>query len=172
MKKVYLVLSQTYSSIARAIKLVTKEKYSHASIAFDPKCKEMYSFGRKYRYFPLPGIFEEEKLTKGLFKNKGALIAIYEIDITDEQYEKIRKKIKNIKKTNTGYNVIGLFLAYFRIKLHRNKYYCSEFVYEVLSSRGVDIYAKNKIRFKPMELIKRNFKKIYEGEIRDYIKSI
>ncbi len=172
MKKVYLILTQTYSGLARTIKVFTHDKYSHASISLDSKCNEMYSFGRKYRYFPFYGIFKQENLNKGLFKNKGALISIYEIDITEEQYNKIKNNILNIKKTNKGYNIIGLLLAYFRIKLHRNKYYCSEFVYEVLSGKGVDIYSKEQIRFRPMELIEKNFKKIYEGEIREFIKTI
>ncbi len=171
MKKVYLVLTQTYSGLAKTIKVLTKEEYSHASISLDSKCKEMYSFGRKYRYFPFYGIFQHEDLRKGLFKNKNALISIYEIDVSNDQYDKIVKKIKKIKNTNNGYNIIGLLLAYFRIKLNRNKYYCSEFVYEVLSSNGVDIYDKNKIRFQPMELIKKNFKNIYEGKISDFIAS-
>ncbi len=171
MKKVYLVLTQTYSGVARTIKFFTHEKYSHASIALDPKCEEMYSFGRKYKYIPFWGIFKEEELNKGLFRNKGSMISIYEIDVSEDQYNKIVDKINKIKKTNKGYNIIGLLLAYFRIKLHRNKYYCSEFVYEVLSSKGVDIYDKNKIKFKPMELIQKNFKKIYEGEIKEFIES-
>ena len=172
MKKVYLVLTQTYSGVARTIKAVTHEKYSHASIALDPKCEEMYSFGRKYRYIAFLGVFKKENLNKGLFRNKGSLISIYEIDINEDQLNNIKKRIKYIKKTNKGYNITGLLLAYFRIKLHRNKYYCSEFVYEVLSSNGVNIYNKEHVRFKPMELIENNFKKIYEGEIRDFIKTI
>jgi hypothetical protein len=72
MKKVYLVLSQTHSGIARTIKAVTHEKYSHASIALDPKCEEMYSFGRKYLYFPFIGSFNKEDINKGLFLNKNA----------------------------------------------------------------------------------------------------
>ena len=169
MKKVYLVLTDTRSGIAKAIRAVTKDKYAHASISLDDKCNNMYSFGRKYRYFPFYGIFQKEKLNKGLFKNKNASISIYEIDVTDEQFDNIVKKIKKVKKTNTGYNMMGLLLAYYRVKLHRNKYYCSEFVYEVLSSKGVNIYKKNHIRFKPVELIDKNFKKIYEGKISDFI---
>ena len=172
MKKIYLVLSQTYSGVSKTIKIFTKEKYCHASISLDPKCEEMYSFGRKYRYFPLLGIFKQEDLNKGLFKNRGALMSMYEIEVNEEQYKRIVSKIEKIKKTNKGYNIIGLLLAYFRIKLHRNKYYCSEFVYEVLSSKGVDIYDKNKIKFTPMELVEKNFKKVYEGEIREFIKTI
>ena len=170
-KKIYIVLTQTYTTIARIIKSITKDKYSHASISLDIKCNNMYSFGRKYIYFPFYGIFLKEDLRKGLFiRNKNALIAIYEIKVTKKQYNKIKDKIKEIELNNKGYNIIGLLLAHFRIKLHRRKYYCSEFVYEVLSDKEIEIYNKENTLFKPEELITNNkFVKIFEGKIRDYI---
>lgn len=169
-KKIYVVLTQTYSNIARTIKFFTKDTYSHASIAFDKNCNEMYSFGRKYKYFPFYGIFKEENLNKGLFTNKKSLIAIYEINVTPYQYKKIKQKVKEISKNNKGYNIVGLILAKFKIKLHRNKYYCSEFVYEVLSSDKINIYDKNKTLFRPEELIiNDSFIKIFEGKIRDFV---
>lgn len=170
MQSVYVVLTQTYSGVARAIKFFTHDKYSHASISFDKECKHMYSFGRKYRYFPFYGVFNHEELDKGLFTNKGSLIAIYEIRITKEKYNKIKKKVKNIEDNNRGYNILGLFLAYFKIKLHRNKYYCSEFVYEVLSSDDIRLLDKNNVIFKPEDLIKGlNYNKLFEGKIVDYV---
>lgn len=61
----------------------------------------MYSFGRKYIYFPFYGIFLKEDLRKGLFsRNKNALVAIYEINVTDYQYNKIKEKIKEIYLDN------------------------------------------------------------------------
>ena len=170
-KKIYIVLTQTYTTLARIIKSITKDKYSHASISLDIKCNNMYSFGRKYIYFPFYGIFLKEDLRKGLFiRNKNALIAIYEIKVTKKQYNKIKDKIKEIELNNKGYNIIGLLLAHFRIKLHRRKYYCSEFVYEVLSNKEIEIYNKENTLFKPEELITNNkFVKIFEGKIRDYI---
>ena len=110
-------------------------------------------------------------IRKGLFiRNKNALIAIYEIKVTKKQYNKIKDKIKEIELNNKGYNIIGLLLAHFRIKLHRRKYYCSEFVYEVLSNKEIEIYNKENTLFKPEELITNNkFVKIFEGKIRDYI---
>ena len=170
-KKIYIVLTQTYTTIARIIKSITKDKYSHASISLDIKCNNMYSFGRKYIYFPFYGIFLKEDLRKGLFiRNKNALIVIYEIKVTKKQYNKIKDKIKEIELNNKGYNIIGLLLAHFRIKLHRRKYYCSEFVYEVLSNKEIEIYNKENTLFKPEELITNNkFVKIFEGKIRDYI---
>lgn len=170
-KKIYIVLTQTYTTIARIIKSITKDKYSHASISLDIKCNNMYSFGRKYIYFPFYGIFLKEDLRKGLFiRNKNALVVIYEIKVTKKQYNKIKDKIKEIELNNKGYNIIGLLLAHFRVKLHRRKYYCSEFVYEVLSNKEIEIYNKENALFKPEELITNNrFVKIFEGKIRDYI---
>ena len=171
-KKIYIVLSQTYSSISKAIHFFTHDKYCHASIAFDKNCKEMYSFGRKYTHFPFYGIFKEEDLNKGLFKKKKAILAIYELEVTKDQYDEIRKKVKEIKDTNKGYNIAGLLLAYFKIKLHRNKYYCSEFVYEVLSSDNVNILDKNKILFRPEELVNNdNINKVFEGKVIDFVNS-
>ena len=56
------------------------------------------------------------------------------------------------------------------IKLHRNKYYCSEFVYEVLSSDGIDILDKKEVLFQPEEIISgiSNYNLIYEGEIKNF----
>lgn len=172
-RKIYIVLTQTNTGVARIIKKITHDTYSHVSLSFDPKCLTMYSFGRKYVHFPLYGIFLKEDIRKGLFtKNKKTSVAIYEVDVSQYQYRKIKEKIKEIELENKGYNITGLLLAKFRIKLNRKKYYCSEFVYEVLSSDKVKILDNNKILFKPEELVeKQKFKKIYEGSIRDYIAS-
>ena len=88
----------------------------------------------------------------------------------NKKAQKIKKKVKNIKENNRGYNILGLLLAYFKIKLHRNKYYCSEFVYEVLSDDEVKLIERNDDIFKPEDLIKElNYNKLFEGMIVDYI---
>lgn len=170
-KTIYIVLTQTYTSVARLIKIFTRDKYSHASLSLTPRCNEMYSFGRKYIWFPFYGIFIHEDLRKGLFsRNKNSLVAIYEVKVSKYQYNRIKEKIKEIEKDNGGYNITGLLLAKFRIKLHRKKYYCSEFVYEVLSNDKVKIFDKNKTLFKPEELIiNQGFNKIFEGKVKDYV---
>ena len=82
----------------------------------------------------------------------------------------IKKLDMKIYLDNKGYNITGLLLAHFRIKLHRKKYYCSEFVYEVLSNNKVKVLDNTKTLFKPEELIEnKNYNKIFEGKIKDYI---
>lgn len=172
-KSVYIVLTQTYTNVAKIIKRITHDKYSHVSISLDPSCKTMYSFGRKYDIFPFIGIFKKEDITKGLFvKKEESIMAVYEIKVNNYKYKKIKERIKEIENNNKGYNIIGLILASFKIKLNRKKYYCSEFVFEVLSSNNIEILKKDKILFRPEEIVEgQNFKKIYEGKISEYNKT-
>ncbi len=51
-RKIYIVLTQTKTYPARAIRLYTNEPYAHASIALDENLDEMYSFARKGLYNP------------------------------------------------------------------------------------------------------------------------
>ena len=46
MKKIYLVLAHTGTTLATIIKYYTKDEFSHVSIALDDELEEMYSFGR------------------------------------------------------------------------------------------------------------------------------
>ena len=54
-------------------------------------------------------------------------------------------------------------------KVNRNKYYCSEFVYKVLSNDKVNIFPKKKGVVKPMDFMNiKRLKNIYEGYTVDY----
>lgn len=170
MKSIYLVFSHSNTLTSKMIKYFSKEKYSHVSISLDDKCDNMFSFGRKYTHFAIIGCFNVENIHRGLYKiHKDSTMAIYKLNVTNEQYDRIIERIRNIKINSKGYNIIGLLLANFRIRLNRNKYYCSEFVYNVLSSDGVNIIGKDKGVFKPMELSTINgLELMYEGKVCDY----
>lgn len=43
MKQIYIVLTHTGTVLSRMIKMYTKGKFSHISIAFDKDLNEMYS---------------------------------------------------------------------------------------------------------------------------------
>lgn len=170
MKKIYIVLSQSYSVLARIIKLVTKDKYSHISISFDKECTDMYSIGRKYKYYPFIGCYMNENIYKGLYSvSQRAEILIYELTISDEKYKNIKKLLDEYGISCKGYNFLGLVLAIFNKKINRKKYYCSEFIYNVLSDDSVNILKRTNNIVKPMDFLKiGNLKFIYEGKIYDY----
>lgn len=169
-KEIYIVLSQSYTMLSRIIKKITKARYSHVSISFDKSCTSIYSIGRKYTYWPFSGIYKEESIYSGVYKaNKKSEVLIYELKVNDSQYENIIKCLDKYGKPSKGYNFIGLILVLFNKKVDRNKYYCSEFIYKVLSDDTVNVFPKTDNVVKPMDFAKINgLKTIYEGKIVDY----
>lgn len=170
-KKIYIVLSQSYTVLSRIIKKITKEKYSHVSISFDKECTSMYSIGRRFTYWPFSGIYRRESIYSGVYKaNKKSEILVYELKVNTSQYENIIKCLDKYGTPSKGYNLIGLILVLFNKKVDRNKYYCSEFIYKVLSDDTVNIFPKTDNVVKPMDFAKiKGLKTIYEGKVVDYI---
>ena len=170
MKKIYIVLSQNYTVLSRIIKNITKNKYSHISISFNKECTDMYSIGRTYKRWPFSGCYKNENIGKGVFTlNKNSEIAIYELEVSESKYSNIRKLLNEYGSKAKGYNLLGLIFALFNKKLDRKKYYCSEFIYKILSDDSVKIFPKTENIVKPMDFLKmKNLNKIYEGNIIKY----
>lgn len=170
-KKIYLVFSQTNTVLSKIIKFITKNEYSHVSISFDKECKIMYSFGRKYDINPFYGIFKIENINEGLFKKNNAKIAIYELEVTEKIFINIKRNIKKIENNNKGYNIFGLILAIFGFRVKRKKYYCSEFIYKVLSADNVKLIKKTKKSIRPSYIQDNinDLKLIYSGRVNNYI---
>ena len=130
----------------------------------------MYSIGRKYKYCPFVGKYMNESIYKGLYSiSPRAEILIYELSISDEQYENIKRLLDKYGIPCKGYNFLGLVLAIFNKKINRRKYYCSEFIYKILSDDSVKLFGKTKKIVKPIDFEKmENLKFVYEGKIIDY----
>lgn len=142
MKKIYIVLAHTGTILSRIIRIVTGAEYTHASIALDEELTQMYSFGRKYPYIAFIGGFVKEGNTFGTFKRfYNTVISVYELEVTNEQYENVCEKIEYVKQYKDEYrfNILGLALAAINKKTYREKtYYCAEFVRAVLEKSGID----------------------------------
>lgn len=170
--RIYIVVSQTGTVVSRIIQFFTKDKYNHSSISLNPELTNMYSFGRLYPRFPLPGGFIQENIyTKVFALHPNTNFIVFEVNITQEQYNKLNNIIADmIKRPHLySYNLFGLFFAALH-KEHKakNKYYCSEFVKYVLEQSG--IINKNELPTicKPMELMNIHGHVIYEGSLDEY----
>lgn len=139
------------------------------------ECNLTYSFGRKKVHSIINAGFVEEKKNGEFFSffNK-TKCRIYEISIEEEQYNKLKQIINNMKleTDNFKYDFLGIALRFFHIPItFKNKYVCSYFVADVLER--ANIYKFNKktcfIRPKDFENL-QGFSKIYEGKYKDYIK--
>ena len=101
----------------------------------------MYSFGRKYTYIAFIGGFVKEGSSFGTFKRfYNTEISVYELEVTDEQYEKACERIEYVKahKDEYKFNILGMALAGINKKVNREKtFYCAEFVKAVLEQSGI-----------------------------------
>src|SRR3954454_23332475 len=127
-KQIYILLTDTGTTLTRLIKSYTKKTYNHASISFDAELIEVYSFGRKTAKNPFIGGFVKEDMHSLLFKQ--AHCAIYSLTITNDEYQRMSQYIQEIaaKKEHYRYNFIGLFGVLFKTPIKRkNAFFCSQF---------------------------------------------
>ena len=171
MKKIYIVLTHTGTLLSRIIKIYTKDEFSHVSISLDEELKEMYSFGRLNPKNPFIGGFVHEYIDKGTFKRFfKTRTKIYFLEVTEQQYEEIKKNIKQIedKKEEYKFNILGLFAAGFRKKIKKNHcFYCAEFVKYVMEKAGVNTGLPEVVKPEDFKEIP-GLHEIYQGLLRKY----
>lgn len=170
-KKVYIVLTYTGTVLSKIIRVYTGAEFSHVSLSLDKKLNKMYSFGRLNPYNPFVGGFVHEGIDIGTFKRfKQTNAEIYEIDVTSEQYNKIRKTIKDIKKNRKDYsfNRMGLFLSAINYKYTKvNSFYCAEFVKYLVDEAKLELNLPNTV--KPIDFKKyNNLELLYKGKLKNY----
>lgn len=170
-KYIYVVITQTGTILSKILKLVTGAEYNHSSISFDPTLKTMYSFGRLRPYNPFFGGYVQESIYKGTFKRfSGTDAMVLAIPVEEEKWKETRKYLTEMykEKKRYKYNYLGLFLAGVHINhTSDNRYYCSEFVKDVLVR--FEIVDKNSFEpiVKPMDFVElSNAKNIYQGKLR------
>lgn len=173
MKKIYILLTKSNTVCSRIVYQFTKGKYTHASISLDPEFEGLYSFTRKYKYAMLPAGFMRESLYHGIMGDSDDMAcAVYEIEVTNISYLKLKKLIKNMEKDKERYryNILGLFGCIFDKKIKRaNHFYCSEFVYYALLKSGAvkEIGETKRTVVKPMDLCDLpETREIFSGNIR------
>ncbi len=173
-KKIYILLSYTGTILSRIIRLYTGDKYCHASLSLDRELNELYSFGRLNPYNPFIGGFVKEGINIGTFKRfKNTKCAVYSIEVTSIQYNKIKSKLNDFKSNPEKYhfNVLGLFLSAFHIKVQREDYfYCSEFVKYLIEYADIDIKLPDVVR--PIYFNNHKMYLEYSGYLKNYLSTI
>lgn len=103
---------------------------------------------------------------------KGTMCCVYKVEITDEEYERLKSNIDifNMQKDKYKYNFLGLFTALLGFPLHRQyHYYCTQFVGKVLYTSKIAEFEKDFSFLKPVEFGNlKNSKLIYQGLLSEY----
>ena len=171
-KKIYIILTFTGTILYRLVRLWTRDEYCHVSIALDKDLNDIYSFGRINPYNPFKGGFVKEGLDIGTFKRfKNTKSAIYSLDVSNIQYRRVIKKIKQFKKNKDKYkfNFIGVLSVALKKPFKReNSFYCSEFVRHILLEAQIDLKLPELV--KPMDFQQESMELIYTGLLRNYKK--
>ena len=172
--KIYIIQMHTYTIPSRLIKRITNYEYSHIAISLDRNCNTIYSFGRKkYTSFINGGFSVEHKSGEFFSKFKDTICRIYELDVTIEQYNAL-KKIINYMKNNKEiykYDYIGVFLRYIKVPVRfKDKYVCSFFVADILEKANIYKFDKKTCFIKPKDFENiPNLNLIYVG---NYLKCV
>ena len=172
-KSVYIVISQTGTILSRLLKAYTGKEYNHVSISLSDDLDVMYSFGRKTAYFPFWGGFVAESINFGTFKRFGnAKVIVLKLDVDKPKYEAVSEFIRYMERNSKkyGYNYLGVIMAAFHIShSSRFRYYCSEFVKDVLIRCGIDGADKLDRIIHPMNFLEIPYiETVFCGRLADY----
>ena len=158
MKKVYVIQMDTKTVPSRIISFFTMYKYSHVVLSFDEDCNITYSFGRRNIYSIFGGGFVVESKNGDFFRKfKNTKCRIYEIVVSDSQYDCLRDTIKDMieHKNIYGYDYLGIILRYLKFPIiFKNKYVCSYFVAELLENARICSFDKKTFNVKPKDFEK------------------
>ena len=175
MKKIYIIQMHSGTVPSILVRILTGYKYSHESISFNKDCDKIYSFGRKKVNNPFNGGFSIEYKNGPFFtKFNKTICRIYELEVTEEQYNDIKNIIDNMEKNRDKYkyDYLGIFLRFFRIPISfKYKYVCSNFLAEVLEKANVYKFDKKTCFIEPKDFENiKGAKEIYVGSYIDYAK--
>lgn len=144
MPAIYILLTRPTTLVSKLIERVTRDEFTHISLAFNSQLQPLYSFSRKYALTPLPAGMTQEDLELGFYKNRGFInCALYKIQVKEEVHFLAKKKTEAMFSQANSYhfNILGLALCKLQIPLDRDKhYFCSQFVSQILmESRALNI---------------------------------
>lgn len=172
-REIYILLTYSGTVLSKIIKAFTREPYSHVSVSLDLDLEEMYSFGRKVPSNPLFAGFVKEDVINGTYARfPKTKCALYSVKISEENYDKLLRELEKFKncKDRYRYNLAGLVGYMLNRPVDREyRYFCSEFVSEVLSNSGVRLIDKPSSLTAPGDFRRcRELNLVYEGGLREY----
>lgn len=102
-KHIYIMLSHTNTKIGKMIRLFTDYPYNHISISTNSSLQPLYSFARYHYNAALIGGFVEESPLRYLFYGKDTPIRIYDITVTEKQFQQLESSLNIYIKNKSKY---------------------------------------------------------------------
>lgn len=173
MKTIYIMLTSTDSVFCHLIKHYTHEPYAHVSLLFSQDFNYGYSFSRKKISNPFIGGFMREDYVKWIAAFPGTQCQIYQLNISNPQYEKLTSLLSQfcMEQEKYKYNILGVVGRLFNLKIEPNySYFCSQFVSYILSEAGILKFEQEPILTSAKDFrIHPDLQLIYEGYLNQLL---
>ena len=141
-KKLYVMISKTNTKMGNFIRFFTRYDYNHVSLSLDKELKSFVSFARIVQDAPLYGGFVTESFERFLHKGKNSQVKIYEVDITKEKYDNLKKLFSLADNPDNGlvYNYLDALMTPVGINVKiKGAYTCLSFANTVLGTNCKNI---------------------------------
>ena len=171
MKAIYVIISRTHTKFGGIVRFFSGSRFNHAAIALDKEMRQWYSFARKKKSNLLSAKFVKENLARYVEFQGAVNCNIYKIPVSDEDYQKVQKRLRELSYDDTYlYNYISILtypiLGGVRC---RKTFTCVEFVCWILNSVGISL-SKEQNKMSPDELSEDLRKYLcYSGDLSHYV---
>lgn len=146
-ERIITVLFTRYHSIfSNIIYFIGGRGYTHVSIALDEKNEYYYSFSFKG--------FRKEYPKRHRKRSRKSISC--KLEVSQKDYERMEWKLNEMEqhREQFHYSRLGVFFCLLRIPYQReNRYFCSQFVAEMLSMSGQVILKKEASLYFPNQLL-------------------
>lgn len=172
MKNLYIIISKTNTKVAKTIRMVGKQNYSHVSISLEDDFSHIYAFGRpQHNAFLLGGLVEESLDRYTLRKDLPIPVKILKFEINDYQYWWIKNRInKMLGNPEYMYNLYSVITYPITKGIYvKNTFTCVEFAVYIMQHLGY-LTEKPSCKYKPDELsLTFDNYAIFEGDAREIL---
>lgn len=163
-RKIYILLTRFPDTGSKIIHALTGFRYTHASIGLEEDANTFYSFVEKG--------FIVEKIDRYVKPDRKPFeCRVYELEVSARVYERIKDIVTTfvIHKPDLSYSRLGVVMGLCRVPVKRkHKFFCSQFVAEVLERSRAVILDKDSALYFPGDLthlpgLKLNFQGNMKG---------
>jgi len=171
MESIYILLTKSDTYFSRFIHYVTEDEFTHSSISLDRNLNQVYSFGRRNPRLIWPAGLVREDVRSGLFKqSENNNCCLFELVVEDDVYASVLSDIETMMKDSRKYhyNLLGTFYCKMNIPhTNGNKYFCSEFVSDLLDRNAALPLIKPASLMRPVDFFDvKELNVLYSGELK------
>ena len=162
-KTIFVLLTERKDRFSRLCRSATRSQYTHASIGLEDQKRRFYGFLTK------GGFRAESPKISAKLGDGDAQCALYKLEVDEASYEEIKAHINTFRENASlyKYSYLGALLCFLRIPhKFKRKYFCSQFIAELLISGKAVKLKKRPSVFRPDDFMREpQFQLCFQGDL-------